>query len=323
MTCVVLAAHGLYLAAAIGVGAEVLLVQRYRVSEGALQFLVVVLAVDAEVRVVVDEAAEHLEAVLAVGTGVQDVCMPDSIDLLARHQRDRRIQALESQETAIFPLRRVPLFCAHFGFGRSGVLVLETQEIQLADLHFQAVGGEQRLFQGNNCSHECVSSELRESGLESPPSLQFTLETLATDQAIRRVAVHAGQVEQAPVATKLETHQSVAAAHALAAKSGEGNTGPQGLINFDGLALVAWTYLMWAVREDVFDGVHAWLLCDDGASIYLLIPLPRPFIARRRAGRRRPLPPHRRSGSSADTAAAACSRFAGLLPWCAPAPVHR
>ncbi|PGX33774.1 hypothetical protein COE29_31130, partial [Bacillus cereus] len=71
-----------------------------------------------------------------------------------------------------------------------------------------------------------------------------------------------------------------------------------------------------------FDGVHAWLLSDDGASIYLLIPLPRPFIARRRAGRRRPLPPHRRSGSSVDIAAAGGYRFAGSLPQCTPAPDH-
>ncbi|MOA12209.1 hypothetical protein D3C78_1321820 [compost metagenome] len=105
----------------------------------------------------IDEAAEHLVAVLAVGASVEDVCVPDLVDLLARHQRYHRVQALEGQEAAVLKLCTVPVCGAHLCFGRCGVLVLEALEVQLADLHFQAVGAQQRLFQGNEGGHGCFS----------------------------------------------------------------------------------------------------------------------------------------------------------------------
>jgi len=70
---VILAAHGLSLTAAARIRTKVLLIQRHGLGKGALQLLIVVLAVDAEVGVVVNEATEDLLAVLTIGAGIQNV----------------------------------------------------------------------------------------------------------------------------------------------------------------------------------------------------------------------------------------------------------
>jgi len=66
----ILATHGLSLAAATRILTKVLFIQPHCLGKGTLKLLVIILAVDAEVGVMVNKATEHLLAVFAVRAGV-------------------------------------------------------------------------------------------------------------------------------------------------------------------------------------------------------------------------------------------------------------
>lgn len=108
---------------------------------------------------------------------------------------------------------------------------------------------------------------MKVAGLDRPPSLQLTFETLTADQRTRCVAARGDLVEQTPGAAELEAQQAFTAAHAFAAQRGKGRASVQGLINALGFSLVAGADLMRAAGEDGLDGVHNWPRFDDGASL--------------------------------------------------------
>lgn len=92
---VIAAAHGLRFSTAARIGAEVLFIQRHCLGKSIFQLFVIVLAVDAEVGVMVDKATKHLLAVFAVGAGIQYVRMPDGIHCFAGHQCNRWVETLK------------------------------------------------------------------------------------------------------------------------------------------------------------------------------------------------------------------------------------
>jgi len=91
---VVTTTHGLSLVTAPRIRTKVLFIQCDCMGKGILQLLVIVLAVDAEVGLMVNKATEHLLAVFAVGAGIQYVGMPEGIHRLAGHQCNRWVEAL-------------------------------------------------------------------------------------------------------------------------------------------------------------------------------------------------------------------------------------